>query len=124
MTKTTGKPIKRQEEENKETDKIRRRQAPGKTIESRENQIIRLAYDLAERRIKNGTASSQELTHFLKTGSVLSQLEKAKLEKENELLKAKTESLQSQKRVEELYANAMKAFRTYSGQEEISDEDD
>jgi len=119
MSKSTGKPTQRPEEINK----IKRRQAPGKTIQSRENQIIRLAYDLAEKRIKNGTATSQEVTHFLKTGSIVTQLEKAKLEKENELLKAKTEALQSQKRVEELYANAMKAFRTYSGQEEIIDED-
>jgi len=117
MAKSTGKP--------EETTKVKRRhQAPGRTIESRENQIIRLAYDLAEARIRKGTATSQEVTHFLKTGSVIAQLEKAKLEKENELLKAKTESLQSQKRVEELYANAMKAFKTYSGQEENDDEDD
>jgi len=119
MTNSTGKPTKRQE-----AIKIKRRQAPGRSIESRENQIIRLAYDLAEKRIKNGSATAQEVTHFLKTGSVLNQLEKAKLEKENELLEAKTQALQSQKRVEELYANAMKAFRTYSGQEELSDDTD
>jgi|SRR6185369_8385241 len=117
MAKSTGTP-------KDTTPKIKRRQAPGKTIDARENQIIRLAYDEAERRIRNKTDTSQEIVHFLKTGSVIAQLEKAKLEKENELLKAKTESLQSQKRVEELYANAMKAFRTYSGQEESTDEDD
>lgn len=104
------------------TRKPKRHQPSGKSIETRENQIIRLAYDLAEERIRKKTATSQEVSHFLKMGSVLGQLEKAKLEKENELLIAKTESLQSQKRVEELYANAMAAFRTYSGQEEI-DED-
>jgi ribosomal protein S16 len=102
MAKLTGKPAKRPED----SIKVKRRQAPGRTIESRENQVIRLAYDLVEKRIKNGTATSQEVTHFLKTGSVVAQLEKAKLEKENELLKAKTEALQSQKRVEELYANS------------------
>jgi len=116
MAKSTGMP--------EETTKIKRRQAPGRTIESRENQVIRLAYDLAEKRIRNGTATAQEVTHFLKTGSVLAQLEKAKLEKENELLQAKTESLQSQKKVEELYSKAMAAFRTYSGQEEEIDEDE
>lgn len=120
MAKSTGKPKERQEE----TKKIKRRQAPGKTIASRENQITRLAYDLAEKRIRNGSATSQEVTHFLKNGSVLAQLEKTKLEHENELLQAKTEALQSQKRVEELYASAMKAFRTYSGQEDLDNEED
>src|SRR5689334_13679840 len=113
MAKSTGKP----QEQHEETTKLKRRQAPGRTIQAREDQIIRLAYDLAEKRIRKGTATSQEVTHFLKTGSVIAQLEKAKLEHENELLKAKTESLQSQKRVEELYAKAMKAFGIYSGQE-------
>lgn len=120
MTKSTGKPKERQIE----AKKVKRRQAPGKTIESRENQIIRLAYDLVEERIKKKTATSQEVTQFIRMGSSLAQLEKAKLSKENELLMAKTEALQSQKRVEELYSNAMKAFRTYSGQEESNDEDD
>jgi len=119
--KTTGKPQERDEFEIEEQQK-RRGQAPGKTIQSRENQIVSLAYDLVEERIKKKTATSQEVTHFLKTGSALAQLEMAKLEKENELLSAKTEALKSQKRVEELYASAMKAFRSYSGQEEIDDD--
>ena len=70
MAKLTGKPASRP----KATHKPKRRQAPGRSIESRENQIIRLAYDEAERRIKAHTATSQEITHFLKTGSVLAQL--------------------------------------------------
>ena len=119
MTKLTGKPSERPKE-----NKIKRRQAPGRSIESRENQIIRLAYDLAEKRIKEGSATAQEVTHFLKTGSIIAQLEKAKLEKENLLLEAKTEELKSRKKVEELYADAMKAFRTYSGQEEVTNEED
>jgi len=118
MAKSTGKPQKLEEEE----EPRKRGQAPGRTIESRENQIISLAYDLVEERIKKKTATSQEVTHFLKTGSAIAQLEKAKLDKENELLEAKTEALKSQKRVEELYANAMKAFRSYSGQEEELDD--
>jgi len=120
MAKLTGKPTKRQEDE-----RPKRRQAPGRTIEARENQIIRLAYDLVEKRIKAGTATSQEVTQFVKMGSSLAQLEKVKLENENKLLLAKTESLESQKRVEELYSKAMKAFGIYSGQEESdNDEDD
>lgn len=122
MAKSTGTPRKRHD--NEEPRKIRRRQAPGKTIESRENQLIGLAVSLAERQIREGSASSQVITHFLKLGSTQAMLEKTKLERENVLLTAKTESLQSQKRVEELYANAMKAFRTYTGQEEEPEDED
>lgn len=126
MAKLAGKPRKRPVEDEEEPKKPRRRQAPGRTIESRENQIIRLAYDEAERRIRNKTATSQEIVHFLKQGSTQALLEKAKTEQENILLQAKTESLQSMKRVEELYAQAMKSFRIYSGQEEepTNDNDD
>jgi hypothetical protein len=123
MSKTTGKPQKRGEIENEE-DPRHRGQSPGTSIEARENQITSLAYDLVEERIRKKTATSQEVTHFLKTGSVLTQLEKAKLVKENLLLEAKAEALKSQKKVEELYANAMKAFRAYSGQDEEEVEDD
>src|SRR3990170_5447172 len=121
MVKSTGKPQKRSTQKLKEP---KRRQAPGKTIESRENQMISLSVDLAAKQLKAGTASSQVITHFLKLGSTQSLLEKAKLDKENKLLEAKTEALQSQKRVEELYANALNAMRSYSGGEENIDEED
>lgn len=124
MTKLAGKPRKRREEIEESTKTKRRGQAPGRTIESRENQIIRLAYDLVEERIRKKTATAQEVTQFIKMGSTLAQLERSKLERENLLLEAKTENLQSQKKIEELYANAMKAFKTYSGQEDIDDEND
>lgn len=125
MSKLTGKPRKRQDQEQDDHKKVKRRgQAPGRTIESRENQIIRLAYDLLEERIRKKTATAQEVTSMVRLGSTLAQLERVKLEKENQLLVAKTESLQSQKKIEDLYAAAMKAFSQYSGQEEIIDEDD
>lgn len=121
MAKKTGKPMERQVK----AEVVKKsRQAPGTTIESRENQIIRLAYDLVEQRIKKGTATSQEVTEFIKMGSSKAQLEKVRLEKENQLLEAKREALESQKNVEKLYSNAMKAFRTYSGQEEELQDDD
>lgn len=125
MTKPTRKSARRQplEELEDSTKQKRRGQAPGTTIESRENQIIRLAYDLVEKRIRNGTATSQEVTQFVKMGSSLAQLERTKLERENQLLQAKAEALQSQKKIESLYAEAMKAFRTYSGQEEVDEND-
>ena len=78
--------------------------------------MISLAIDLAEKQLSEGTASSQVITHYLKLGSTKERLEKEKLEKENELLKARTESLQSAKRVEELYKEALNAMKRYSGQ--------
>ena len=89
---------------------------PAITPEARENQMIALAMDCAEQQLRDGTASSQVITHFLKLGSERERLERERLEEENKLLKAKTEQLQSQKRIEELYADAIKAMRTYGGQ--------
>lgn len=89
---------------------------PAISPEARENQLIALAVDLVEQRLRDGTASSQETTHFLKQATAKAKLEIAILEKQKELITAKTEALQSQKRIEELYANALKAMRSYNGQ--------
>ena len=97
---------------------------PALTPEARENQLIALAVDLVQQRLIDGSASSQETTHFLKLGSMKNQLEMEKLREENKLLKAKTESIQSAKRVEELYAEAVNAMRRYSGNRSSSDEGD
>ena len=94
---------------------------PALTPESRENQLISLAVDLAEQQLRDGTASSQVITHYLKLGSTRERLEKEKLEEENKLLKAKTEQLQSMKRMEELYADAIKAMQKYSGNGDPND---
>lgn len=97
---------------------------PALTPEARENQLIALAVDLVEQRLLDGTASSQETTHFLKLGSMKNRLEMEKLQEENRLLKAKTEVLQSSKRVEELYTEAIKAMRRYSGQRDYDYDDE
>lgn len=88
---------------------------PARTVEEREDQMIGLAVDLAEQQLRDGTASAQVITHFLKLGTTKANLEREKLERENELLRAKTDSLQSQKRMEEMYINALNAMKTYSG---------
>ncbi|MBQ5562855.1 MAG: hypothetical protein IIT39_05665 [Clostridia bacterium] len=93
----------------------RPKQIPARSPEARENQMIALAVDLAEKQLIEGTASAQVITHYLKLGTLKEQLEREKLEKENELLKAKTEAIQSAQRVEELYSNALEAMRRYSG---------
>jgi hypothetical protein len=96
---------------------------PAQTLEARENQLISAAVDLAERQLLEGTASAQVIVHYLKLGSTKERLEKEKLQKENELLRAKAEALQSAKRVEELYADAISAMRAYSGQDNDKEED-
>jgi len=93
----------------------RKKHPPATTPEGREQQLIALAMDATEKRIRNGTASAQELVHFLKAGSPNAKLERQVLEKQRELLTAKTSAIESQKRVEELYANALSAMRAYSG---------
>lgn len=88
---------------------------PALTPEARENQLISLAVDLAEQQLRDGTASAQVITHYLKLGATTARLEKEKLEKENQLLAAKTKALESAERTEELYANAINAMRSYGG---------
>lgn len=88
---------------------------PGLTPESRENQLVSLAIDLAEKQLREGTASSQVISHFLKLGSTTNMLEKETLRKNLELITAKTESIKSGKVMEELYTNAIAAMRRYSG---------
>lgn len=89
---------------------------PALTPEARENQLIALAMDQAEKDLRAGTASSQVITHFLKLGSAKEKLEREKLEEENKMLKAKTEALQAVKKADELYSQAIMAFQSYSGQ--------
>lgn len=97
---------------------------PALTPESRENQLISLAVDLAEKQLQEGTASSQVITHYLKLGSTKERIEKEILEKQKELISAKTEALKSAKRIEELYENAIKAMRSYNGQGETDGDED
>lgn len=97
-------------------------QPPAMDPEARENQLISLAVDLAERQLIEGRASSQVICHYLKLASSKEKLERELLEKQVELAAAKTEMLQSAKRTEELYLNALNAMRSYSGMEEPSDD--
>lgn len=97
---------------------------PATTLEGRENQMVALAVDLAEKQLREGTASAQVISHYLKLGSTREQLEQDRLAQENELLKARVDAMASAKRVEELYAQALDAMRNYAGLEspELSDD--
>ena len=92
-----------------------RRQRPATTPEARENQLIAAAVDLAEKQIRNGTASSQVISHYLKLGSSREKLEQERLAKENSLLDAKKEVLEAQGRLEGLIGDALEAMRGYTG---------
>lgn len=105
----------------KDKDEKQKRRRPAITPEARENQMVSLAVDLAEKQLMEGTASSQVITHYLKLGSTKERIEKEILENKKELIKAQTESMQSAKKVEELYENALNAMRAYSGRDEEDD---
>lgn len=95
---------------------------PALTPEAKENEMIALANAEAERRLRDGTASPQIIVHFLKLGSTKAELEREKLQAENKLLHAKTDYIESNARIEELYNDAMKMFSVYSGKDEGDEE--
>ena len=99
-----------------------RKRPPATTPEGRENQMIAAAIDLAEKQLLEGTASSQVITHFLKLASTKQRLENDILMEQKKLVVAKTEQIQSAKKMEELYAKALQAMATYSGG--VKDEED
>ena len=96
---------------------------PALSPEARENQLISLAVDLVEQRLIDGTASSQETTHFLKLATTKAKRENELLKAQAEMAIAKKEALQSQKRSEEMFEEAIKAFKNYNGQGETDEED-
>lgn len=97
---------------------------PALTPEARENQLISYAVDLAEKQLREGTASSQVITHYLKLGSTKERIEQEILKEQKKLITAKTEMIQSAKRTEELYTEAIKAMRKYNGQDTSDEGDD
>lgn len=105
------------------SSKNQRTMRPALTPEARENQMISLAVDLAEQQLRDGTASSQIITHYLKLGSTKERIEREILEKQKELISAKTETLKSAKRIEELYDSAIKAMKSYSGSDRVEEDD-
>lgn len=107
----------------KKDPKVRGRSA-ARTPEAREQEVASQAYDLAEEQIKGGTVSSQVLTHFLKMGSTRERLEQERIEHENQLLQVKREAIESQKRVEELYMQALNAMRSYAGASTTDDDEE
>lgn len=100
------------------------RRRPATTPEARENQLVSAAFDLAEEQIRERTASSQVITHFLKLGTAREKLEMKRLEADVELSRAKIEAIESHKRIEGLYVDAIDAMRAYAGGEPLPKPDD
>ena len=92
-----------------------RKGRPALSPEARENQMISLAVDLAEHQLREGTASSQVICHFLKLGTTRAELEKEKIKRENKVLEAKAKAIESSEEMKVLYDNAIKAMRNYAG---------
>lgn len=107
--------------EGKEPKTKRSRHAS--TVEGYEDQMISLAMKRAEEKLRDGTASNSMILHFLRLGSTKERLEKDMLREQIELTKAKTEVAKSAKVAEEVYVEALKAFKEYNGQTVDEEED-
>ena len=93
----------------------KRRHRPAATPEARENQLITLAVDLAEKQLREGTATSQVVVHYLKAASTRERLERERLENENELLRARTKDLEAAHSTQALFEEAVEAMKSYKG---------
>lgn len=102
----------------------RSKRPPATTPTGRENQLIGLANDLAEQQLRDGTASAQVMTHFLRLGSTRESLEQERIAQEVQMLKAKEKSLISGEKMEALMEGAIEAMRGYSGQRPLDAHDD
>lgn len=114
--------VRRERIPSSETSQGRRKAAT--TPQSRESKLVSLAEKLAERQLRDGTASSQVITHYLKMGSTREAAEQERIRGEVELQKAKIEAMASTQRLEEMYMKAMDAFRGYQGRPVIEESDD
>lgn len=96
----------------------RRSGSSARSIEARENQLVNLAIDLAEQRLRDGTATSQLLCHYLKLGSTREKLEQENLHRKNDVLRAQADALDADSKREDRYKEAINAMMRYSGSDE------
>jgi hypothetical protein len=102
----------------------KKRGRPASTPEEREKQLQNKAFDLAEKQLDAGTASSQVISMLIKGGGVREQLELERLRNENRLLNARIDGLESAVRLESLMGEALEAFKTYKGDEPNTSDDE
>lgn len=101
----------------------KRKQTPARTPEARNKQLTKLAADEAERRLRDGTASSQLVTALLNMASEKTKLEIKRLKSDLAVANAKIKQMESQTNSNDLYARAIEAFKSYSGcREDLDDE--
>lgn len=101
-----------------------RKSAPAKSAKARENQLISLAADLAEKKLRDGTASSQIICTLLNFASLKHKLEIEKIKSDISLAEAKKKNMENADGIMELYSDALNAFKSYKGsnEEEIDEE--
>lgn len=104
-------------------DNSPRGRRPPATSEGMEDELIAKAMKLAAQRIEDGTASAQEIVHFLRLGSPRERLEREKLKRENDLLEAKAVAVGRSGEQEQLLTEALAMFKKYSGQGSDDQED-
>lgn len=95
--------------------KTTRKQVPARSEEARQQQLENLAMNLAEKKLRDGTASSQLICHFLNLTTQKAKLEQEKLKADTQLQMKKVETLDAQARTEELYVSAINAIKKYQG---------
>lgn len=96
----------------------KRKQTPARTLEGRQNQLVNLAVDEAEKRLRNGTASSQIITTLLKWASIEAELKLEQMRTDIALSKAKEKEIEAKANSNDLYAKALAAFKNYKGDDE------
>ena len=110
--------------ENQASESNNLASAPAITPDERESRLVSLAMDLAEKQLREGTASAQVIAHYLRLGTRKDKLEREMLEEKNKLLAAKTEAIRAAERTEQLYAAAIAAFKDYGSHSDEEDDDD
>lgn len=106
-----------------ESPKTPERLRPSLSRESDENQCISLSIDIAKEMLQNRTAPPSMILHFLKLATTREQIERETMQLQQELMVAKKQALESQARSEQLFADAMKAMRRYSGEEDETEDE-
>ena len=91
------------------------------TPEDRNQQMISYADELAEKQLREGTASAMVITHYLKMGTAEHQLQLRKLENESLRLQAQVAEMESRARADDMMAEVLSAVKRYAG---VDDDDD
>lgn len=103
---------------------VKSRRSPTMSVEGNDNRLISLANKCAEKQLRDGTASSQIICHYLKLGSEKERLSIEKERAELELLRAKTKAIQSGEERDAMFAKALRAFSSYRGETDLGEDDE